>query len=137
MVDLCMNVELIVLVVFIFQAEDGIRDGHVTGVQTCALPISVVRGSAAAPGAPTSAGSDVGRSDRPVEGEGRPISTRTTLGRPGVSLVPAPTPSAAVVSAGCGPACDARPRISATPVGVASSPMPGATPLGTLRPPCS
>src|SRR5439155_9254000 len=22
-----------------FQAEDGIRDGHVTGVQTCALPI--------------------------------------------------------------------------------------------------
>src|SRR5207253_7701262 len=28
------------LVVFFFQAEDGIRDGHVTGVQTCALPIS-------------------------------------------------------------------------------------------------
>src|SRR5690625_4200284 len=25
---------------FLFQAEDGIRDGHVTGVQTCALPIS-------------------------------------------------------------------------------------------------
>src|SRR5690625_4379733 len=25
-----------------FQAEDGIRDGHVTGVQTCALPISPV-----------------------------------------------------------------------------------------------
>src|SRR5439155_4536443 len=24
-----------------FQAEDGIRDGHVTGVQTCALPISL------------------------------------------------------------------------------------------------
>src|SRR5690625_6778835 len=24
----------------LFQAEDGIRDGHVTGVQTCALPIS-------------------------------------------------------------------------------------------------
>src|SRR5437660_3920507 len=28
---------------FFFQAEDGIRDGHVTGVQTCALPISVRR----------------------------------------------------------------------------------------------
>src|SRR5439155_29917 len=28
---------------FFFQAEDGIRDGHVTGVQTCALPISVWR----------------------------------------------------------------------------------------------
>src|SRR5690606_39883362 len=25
---------------FYFQAEDGIRDFHVTGVQTCALPIS-------------------------------------------------------------------------------------------------
>src|SRR5690625_6289650 len=26
---------------FVFlQAQDGIRDGHVTGVQTCALPIS-------------------------------------------------------------------------------------------------
>src|SRR5207253_3422487 len=24
---------------FFFRAEDGIRDGHVTGVQTCALPI--------------------------------------------------------------------------------------------------
>src|SRR6266498_605834 len=27
--------------VFFFQAEDGIRDADVTGVQTCALPISV------------------------------------------------------------------------------------------------
>src|SRR6266496_4554159 len=26
--------------VFVFQAEDGIRDLYVTGVQTCALPIS-------------------------------------------------------------------------------------------------
>src|SRR2546430_4657361 len=33
---------------FFFQAEDGIRDLTVTGVQTCALPISLVRvGSAA------------------------------------------------------------------------------------------
>src|SRR5258708_26581861 len=29
-------------VVFFFQAEDGIRDDLVTGVQTCALPISGV-----------------------------------------------------------------------------------------------
>src|SRR5436305_14796024 len=28
------------LVFFFFQAEDGIRDADVTGVQTCALPIS-------------------------------------------------------------------------------------------------
>src|SRR6267143_4333412 len=27
---------------FFFQAEDGIRDGTVTGVQTCALPISSI-----------------------------------------------------------------------------------------------
>src|SRR5690348_11576881 len=27
---------------FFFQAEDGIRDGRVTGVQTCALPIYVL-----------------------------------------------------------------------------------------------
>src|SRR5439155_15555702 len=30
---------LLFFVFFFFQAEDGIRDGHVTGVQTCALPI--------------------------------------------------------------------------------------------------
>src|SRR5690625_6250761 len=28
------------MMTFFFQAEAGIRDGHVTGVQTCALPIS-------------------------------------------------------------------------------------------------
>src|SRR5271157_431925 len=28
-----------IFVVFFFQAEDGIRDADVTGVQTCALPI--------------------------------------------------------------------------------------------------
>src|SRR5437868_13773474 len=30
-----------ILSYFFFQAEDGIRDRNVTGVQTCALPISV------------------------------------------------------------------------------------------------
>src|SRR6266568_1216104 len=34
--------------VFFFQAEDGIRDGTVTGVQTCALPIFAERLSFAA-----------------------------------------------------------------------------------------
>src|SRR6266511_5243696 len=29
---------------FFFQAEDGIRDFHVTGVQTCALPIFIGAG---------------------------------------------------------------------------------------------
>src|SRR5688500_20266620 len=31
------------IVFFFFQAEDGIRDYKVTGVQTCALPISLMR----------------------------------------------------------------------------------------------
>src|SRR5690606_40260668 len=30
---------IVICVHFLFQAEDGIRDFHVTGVQTCALPI--------------------------------------------------------------------------------------------------
>src|SRR5690606_39885398 len=36
---------------FFFQAEDGIRDFHVTGVQTCALPIChyLLRGAADSP----------------------------------------------------------------------------------------
>src|SRR5699024_11228181 len=33
---------------FFFQAEDGIRDRNVTGVQTCALPICGVFGNAVA-----------------------------------------------------------------------------------------
>src|SRR5215208_7411718 len=32
-------------VFFFFQAEDGIREGHVTGVQTCALPILSAAGA--------------------------------------------------------------------------------------------
>jgi len=35
---------VVVGVFFFFQAEDGIRDWSVTGVQTCALPISVFVG---------------------------------------------------------------------------------------------
>src|SRR5437016_1468251 len=36
---------------FFFQAEDGIRDWSVTGVQTCALPISPRGDTGGAPGA--------------------------------------------------------------------------------------
>src|SRR5687767_15559291 len=32
---------LVIILLFFFQAEDGIRDKLVTGVQTCALPISI------------------------------------------------------------------------------------------------
>ena len=39
-----------VVVFFFFQAEDGIRDIGVTGVQTCALPIYRRQGTALARG---------------------------------------------------------------------------------------
>src|SRR5690625_7984427 len=39
-----------ILLAFFFQAEDGIRDGHVTGVQTCALPICALPLEALLPG---------------------------------------------------------------------------------------
>src|SRR5256885_13275119 len=41
---------------FFFQAEDGIRDYKVTGVQTCALPISIALASLPTPRAASSAG---------------------------------------------------------------------------------
>src|SRR5690606_40519962 len=45
---------------FFFQAEDGIRDFHVTGVQTCALPISAPQWPLLVPrqGVPASGGDD-------------------------------------------------------------------------------
>src|SRR5690625_5693867 len=62
---------------FFFQAEDGIRDGHVTGVQTCALPIWT--SPAPSPGAPGSVAASprrqgpaatAGRDRRPPPGRG-------------------------------------------------------------------
>src|SRR5256885_12803288 len=53
-----------ILLFFFFQAEDGIRDYKVTGVQTCALPISGVIGvptyRRALPGCSTWSGSTRG-----------------------------------------------------------------------------
>src|SRR5262249_57044613 len=41
--QVCLHVATVVYVhpIFFFKAEDGIRDCSVTGVQTCALPISL------------------------------------------------------------------------------------------------
>src|SRR6476660_10111896 len=44
------------IVFFFFQAEDGIRDDLVTGVQTCALPIYSDATAAAQPATGTSCG---------------------------------------------------------------------------------
>src|SRR5207245_8595358 len=46
MVVVSLHVFVIFRNVFFFQAEDGIRDATVTGVQTCALPISKMPGLA-------------------------------------------------------------------------------------------
>src|SRR5215475_4319712 len=37
MLKACVRVIVLVIIFFFFQAEDGIRDFHVTGVQTCAF----------------------------------------------------------------------------------------------------
>src|ERR1019366_20611 len=60
---------------FFFQAEDGIRDWSVTGVQTCALPISGINASAMTI-------SDKGRRTAPARAShsGRPKSTRDLRG---------------------------------------------------------
>src|SRR5438552_18914367 len=56
-----------VCIFFFFQAEDGIRDDLVTGVQTCALPICRSRGGRAPPrraiGGPELPGRRDGRSE--------------------------------------------------------------------------
>src|SRR5690606_40617665 len=72
---------------FFFQAEDGIRDFHVTGVQTCALPISgggvhgggrVRRGTAVRP-ASRRRGGVPGDRTRPVDDRADLRRTRQAL----------------------------------------------------------
>src|SRR2546425_13103667 len=57
-------------VTLFFQAEDGIRDKLVTGVQTCALPIS--RAGAQSCGGPPAQRSFPEGGGRAEQGEGRP-----------------------------------------------------------------
>src|SRR5687768_18133976 len=53
---------------FFFQAEDGIRDVAVTGVQTCALPISRAARGQGAPGRLARPAGAHGRGLRPLAG---------------------------------------------------------------------
>src|SRR5215510_8848022 len=81
--------------VFFFQAEDGIRDGHVTGVQTCALPISGWPGAKprwCAGGGPGCAGTGP---DRPRGGAGQPGALPGGLGAALAEPVAAPAESRA------------------------------------------
>src|SRR5688572_31960993 len=73
---------------FFFQAEDGIRDLTVTGVQTCALPISTSapartasRGcSSCATTCTTTAASPLPRPDCPTRSEERRVGKSVDLG---------------------------------------------------------
>src|SRR2546430_3372111 len=61
---------------FFFQAEDGIRDLTVTGVQTCALPISLE--AMQSPGEPQPTAGNIARRDR-MQYQGRVWATRRHL----------------------------------------------------------
>src|SRR5215475_15272076 len=64
---------------FFFQAEDGIRDFHVTGVQTCALPISAPEGGGAGPGRPADPRPPPAAPGRSSTGAGCPDRKSTRL----------------------------------------------------------
>src|SRR6266478_6275789 len=87
---------------FFFQAEDGIRDLTVTGVQTCALPPRPARGA------------------RPLEraGRGRPRATRASSPRRRPSTRSRPAPRAA---SPCRPRATRRALRSPPPRGRAAS----------------
>src|SRR5690606_41205087 len=57
---------------FFFQAEDGIRDFHVTGVQTCALPISIESLEKALPGVVSPSSRVAARRKKPPRAVTRP-----------------------------------------------------------------
>src|SRR6266576_718893 len=64
--------EMVAQSLFFFQEEGGIRDLYVTGVQTCALPISATTSSRGSPSAPASTpGSSSTRALRPRSEERR------------------------------------------------------------------
>src|SRR5438034_5157237 len=56
---------MIIFFFFFFQAEDGIRDHCVTGVQTCALPISLSFPTLAACEAARQAAVEIAQEERP------------------------------------------------------------------------
>src|SRR5262249_59525383 len=66
-------------VVFFFQAEDGIRDWSVTGVQTCALPIFLAGWPAS--GRPVR-GLYLARAHRAATRPRGPLAVRRGAGRP-------------------------------------------------------
>src|SRR2546422_1554861 len=86
---------MVALVCFFFQAEDGIRDVAVTGVQTCALPISDSGSPSCAPpvvSGPAPGGCG-GAPPRPTAGSA-PRRRRARRGGPGEAYAPRTTRTA-------------------------------------------
>src|SRR5215213_11402716 len=76
--------------IFFFQAEDGIRDWSVTGVQTCALPIFAGRGGLQPQGRPAqAAGAQTRGEPRRLREPVRWSATGDTQGTDGVHEDPA------------------------------------------------
>src|SRR2546422_1754331 len=95
---------------FFFQAEDGIRDVAVTGVQTCALPISGRATPAAHRDAPghahwRTAASDGTAATRSPRTAGRPPGSRCT---PPAGRGPAAADSTAAVPGNSPGPCEGR-----------------------------
>src|SRR5207253_6052816 len=87
---------------FFFQAEDGIRDGHVTGVQTCALPISLAgqhgsnadRATPDCPPAPVATDRPPNHSSSPVRNSAADPSNRAHARLVGIARLAAASPPA-------------------------------------------
>src|SRR2546425_13377922 len=103
------------MTIFFFQAEDGIRDKLVTGVQTCALPISpaILRAGPRSVGAtrigrPASrrrrSERRVGVAWRSVEYELRPLLGRGAQAPPGARRLRSPGHGSAYALTGSAPA---------------------------------
>src|SRR6266511_2812615 len=114
--------ELLIFFFFFFQAEDGIRDFHVTGVQTCALPILISRAAEITFRAPSA----FTRSKTPG-------STNHCSKRPMQLKTPA-TPSAARCTL---PRSVTSPWASATPSGTSSRALAGSRTSATTSSPRS
>src|SRR5690606_21737521 len=104
-----------------FQAEDGIRDFHVTGVQTCALPISRLRGGR------SSATSSIASTSAWCSGLKRKASKSSPLRRAWRSSCSTPRESSRstpVASNGRAPAAAASRRAAAIPAACSSVQLP-------------
>src|SRR5260370_7552792 len=75
--------------IFFFQAEDGIRDSSVTGVQTCALPISPCATKSAS-GRETDGDQEVARPDADFVAQGvqrqRALNANACTGLPALQI---------------------------------------------------